>query len=409
MTPPQLTLASRVASVMVRQIFLCLLFTGAACGQQEVTPIVAAADAAVIAPEDDAAAQQADAVAAAQDDAAVAQDDAAAPQDDAAAQDDAAEQDDAALDPPDARMRRDGGGRNRDAGMVVPSGDGGVQPCPTTGMGAIIAPAGCVVFTPASAGASAAGDHANDNSYALEPAGTVKDALVLFIPASGGIPARQVGDPTQSFYNAAAGAGYHVLALAYASSQVIGILCSNDGPCFEPARRAVITGVPQAGAPQALAGIQLDEGIIPRTEAALRKLALERPGEGWEQYLDSNGIVWPKIIAAGHSQGGGHAAFLGKLFSLRQVVQLASTCDAVGNMAAPWTHADATWATPPATRYVGFATAGDPLCGQHATVWQAMGLDPSRMIDDAEICGGAPHAGAITCIDNFARWPTLLD
>ena len=121
------------------------------------------------------------------------------------------------------------------------------------------------------------------------------------MPGSGATPARQVGDPTQRFYNAAAG-------------------------------------------PQALAGLQVDEGILARTEAALRS----------------------------------------------------ATCPRRGRML-------------PATRYVGFATTGDTICARHVEVWRAMGLDLSRMHDDAGICGGAAHGGSFGCIDNFGRWPTLLD
>ncbi len=222
-------------------------------------------------------------------------------------------------------------------------------------------------------------------------------------------------NPTRNFYNAAAQVGLHVLALAYESSLVVGVTCSNDGPCFELVRRSIVEGVPAPGAPPAVASIELDEGVIGRLDSALRLLATARPGLGWEQFFadpaaatPETRIDWSKLIAAGHSQGGGHAAFLGKLYPLRRVVQLSSTCDAVAGAPAPWTMADASWATSPASSYVGFATAGDAICPDHVLVWQAMGLDPTRELDDADTCGRAAHGGSILCPDNYERWRALF-
>lgn len=302
---------------------------------------------------------------------------------------------------------------------AAPATDAGpsaaLTPCATRGTGAIVAPAGCVTFTAVEAGADARGDNATDAEYALEPGGTAEGALVVYLNASLSSPARQIADPTENFYSAAAGAGFHVLALTYRSSLVVGATCSNDAACFALARQSIVLGQAAPAAPRAVANIREDEGIVPRLDAALRLLAAARPGQGWEQFLAAPTaptaaarIDWSRVIAAGHSQGGGHAAFLGKLFPLRRVVQLASTCDAVSTTPAPWTQADSTWATDPAQRYVGLAAAGDTICPHHVAVWQAMGLAPARQHDDAELCGGAEHAGPIMCTDNFARWPTLL-
>lgn len=300
-----------------------------------------------------------------------------------------------------------------DAGVADAGMSGGdLSPCPTSGTGAIVAPAGCTVFTPVDTGASALGDNATENAYALEPAGTPRHTLLVFFNASRGKPAGHIPNPTYNFYNAAANSGLHVIALPYRSSQVIGIVCINDPPCFALARRTVIRGIAEPGVASTLANIRDDEGVVWRLDAALRTLVSQRPGQGWEQFVGTGTtpearINWSNIMAAGHSQGGGHAAYMAKLFPLQRVIQLSSTCDAFGSTPAPWT-SDGLWLTSPASNFVGLGTAGDTICPYHVAVWTAMGMDASRQFDNAELCGKDAHIGSSNCVDNYPRWLTLF-
>jgi hypothetical protein len=299
--------------------------------------------------------------------------------------------------------------------------------CPTQGAGAIIAPGPCVVFTPAQAGADSTGANANLYQFALEPGGTAKGQLVVHLNGSLGSPVGQIADPQKNIYSALAQAGFHVIGLAYRSTTVVGVLCNGAPACFAPTRRSIVLGTYTTGAPASLASIRADEGIVQRLDAALGLLAAARPTGGWGQFRGAvsdpdvtQRILWPKVIASGHSQGGGHAAFLGSLVPLRRVVQLSSTCDYTSGVAAPWTSATASWATVPQQNFVGFAapttfgsgtpTAGDTTCPYHFAVWQNMGMHPTRMYDDAATCGatGDTHGASIGCTDNFPRWPTLF-
>lgn len=301
--------------------------------------------------------------------------------------------------------------------------------CPTSGKGAIVAPAACHVFTAARAGASATSANASDDEYALEPAVTPRGTLVIHLNGSLGTPAGQIADPAKNLYNALAGAGFHVLGLSYASDQVIGAACNNVPDCFAPTRLSVLLGVYQTGGAAGLKGIAADAGILARVEAALRLLVAASPGAGWDQFLDDVGnpdpkrhVAWSKVIASGHSQGGGHAAFMATQLPILRAVQLSSTCDAVGMVPAPWTASTATWVTSPTTSLVGFAapttfdaggvaTGGDQTCPYHLKVWQNMGMDASRMHDDAATCGGLgnTHGASIGCSDNFSRWAALYE
>ncbi len=276
-----------------------------------------------------------------------------------------------------------------------------------------------MVFTPGEAGADPSGVNATDNHYALVPGATAKNALVLHIPSSLASPANQIKDPQFNFYNAAAQAGFHVLALSYRNNGVLGITCGDNDACYPSARETVITGVAVSGVAPSLSDMRQDEGIYQRTFAALVLLDAAYPNAGWGQFIGNassanaaDRVAWDKVVATGHSQGGGHAAYLGKLVALRRVVQLSSTCDAVNNAPASWTlQSNGTWATSPAQRYVGLAAPGDTICPHHVAIWQAMGMDPTRSRDDAQTCGapGNTHGVTLGCVDNFVHWGMLLE
>jgi hypothetical protein len=99
------------------------------------------------------------------------------------------------------------------------------------------------------------------------------------------------------------------------------------------------------------------------------------PNEGWGSYLNGNDIVWSNIVAAGHSQGGGHAAYLGKLFSLDRIAMFSAPGD-IGltpGSSAPWLSLPAV--TAPSRQY-GFTHTADNLISlANATAsWQILGL-----------------------------------
>ena len=298
----------------------------------------------------------------------------------------------------------------------------GMQACPTSGAGAVSSAAPCWVFPPTSAGASPLGQNASRPNYALEPPGTPRGSLVILLNGSGGSPAQMTIDPARSVFTAALESGNHVLAVAYRSDVAIAQMCDSSRPdCYGASRNTLLTGVFAPGADGSLADIRADEGIIARIDQALRHLVAARPQAGWDAFVGiptaanpADRIAWPRTIVAGHSQGGGHAAYLGKLFPLTRVVQFASTCDAPAGVPAPWTAADSGWVTSPATVFFGFSaptiftngvpTAGDLNCPYHLAVWQNLGMPPSHQADDATTCAGMnPHAAPIFCGANYPR------
>jgi hypothetical protein len=233
-------------------------------------------------------------------------------------------------------------------------------------------------------------------------------------------------DPNRNLFVAALESGNHVLAIAYRSDVAVVTMCGNRPDCYGASRSTMVSGVFAAGADSSLADVREDEGIIQRIDQALRALAAARPQAGWDAFIarpaattPADRIAWPRIIASGHSQGGGHAAYLGKLFPLSRVVQFASTCDAAAGVPAPWTAAASGWMTSPAAAFFGFSaptvftngapTGGDLNCPYHLAVWQNLGMAASRQDDDATVCAGIdPHPAAILCGANYPRWVALF-
>jgi len=316
-------------------------------------------------------------------------------------------------------------------GPVAPStgemGPVAMQPCPTSGPGAVTSAGACWVFSPASAGASPVGQNASRLNYALEPPGAARSTLVVLLNGSGSSPSQLTFDPTRNLFASALESGNHVLAVAYRSDVAVAQMCGSSRPdCYGASRSTLLTGVFAPGADSSLADIRQDEGILARIDQALRTLVAVRPQAGWDAFIASataaapaDRIAWQRIIASGHSQGGGHAAYLGKLFPLIRVVQLSATCDAPAGIPAPWTAADSVWITSPAAAFFGFSaptvfidgvpTAGDLNCPYHLAVWQNLGMPASHQADDAATCAGIdPHIASILCGSNYPRWVALF-
>jgi hypothetical protein len=126
------------------------------------------------------------------------------------------------------------------------------------------------------------------------------------------------------FFNFAASLGYHVISLDYKNT-VITTVCSNseDSACFTGFRQEIIFGDPVSP----LVEVDSINSIYHRFHTLLIYLSKKYPKQGWQQYISTNGIQWPKIIVAGHSQGAGHAAYLGKKFPVNRVLIFAGPQD----------------------------------------------------------------------------------
>lgn len=201
--------------------------------------------------------------------------------------------------------------------------------------------------------------------------------LLVYLCGSFGIPSR-----LRLIVHLAARLGYHAIGLSYPNSWTVAALCrrSNDPDCHEKARLAIIRG--------AINSQLVEVGPANSIENRLTRLLgflSERQGEqGWDMFLDSGVVRWATITVTGHSQGGGHAALIGKHYTVARVVMLGAPADHVRGENTP-----ATWlgkpGLTPADRYYGFAHARDQGFDNMHRSWESLGMmkyGPSVNIDE---------------------------
>jgi hypothetical protein len=274
----------------------------------------------------------------------------------------------------------------------------------------------CFVVTPAESGLPAPGGGATVDQYALRPPTNARGLLLLFFNGSGGSPRAGAGTSAGSWYGVARAQGLHVLAPSYLSASSVGVLCGGVDACFEPTRTTILNGEFVTGTPASLSDITFDEAAFDRIGAALLTLADSDPDGHWSDFIDETklpdaeaAILWDKVIVSGHSQGGGHAALIGKRQAVARVVMLAAPCDSAMGAVASWLASGAGYKTDPATKFFGLASMGDTICPRAPDAWQALRMPPTALTRDAVVCGLEPaHNAPLTCDRNATRWAQVL-
>lgn len=201
-------------------------------------------------------------------------------------------------------------------------------------------------------------------SPAVAPAGR----LFVMLPGTGAIPRFY-----REIVRTGAARGYHGIGLTYPNEVAVGVRCvsSSDPDCAGKVRREVVTGEDTS----TLLAIPRAESIAGRIVSLLGHLDRTFPGEGWGQFLIGGQPDWSKIVVAGHSQGGGHAGYMAKLFSLERTVMFSSPGDtglAPGSPAAWYGLPNVT----ALSRQHGFTHTGDELVpfGLVVSNWRAIGI-----------------------------------
>lgn len=120
----------------------------------------------------------------------------------------------------------------------------------------------------------------------------------------------------EAFDLQAAEMGYRVIALDYPNS-VISTACreSKQPDAFDHFRAEIVQGKPESE----LVEVDRAHSIEGRLESVLGELSAADPS--WKAF------DWSKTVVVGHSQGSGHAAYLGKLHPLQAVIMLAGPQD----------------------------------------------------------------------------------
>lgn len=164
-----------------------------------------------------------------------------------------------------------------------------------------------------------------DHLVAHAGGGVATGYLVLFYPGTGATP-----EDYATLLTHAASRGHHVIGLAYRNEASVNfVYCRGqiDSSCHAEVRTEILTGENASGL------LEVDEpnSAFGRLRRLLAYLADRYPEERWDSFLDDGAIAWNRVIVAGQSQGGGHAAFTAKLRRVARAVLFSAT------EPAPWT------------------------------------------------------------------------
>ncbi|MEN0068253.1 MAG: hypothetical protein AAGA48_39395 [Myxococcota bacterium] len=150
-----------------------------------------------------------------------------------------------------------------------------------------------------------------------------RDQLLLFFPGTGAT----AGDYLR-FLTHATERGFFVVGLSYDNRDSVNFdICRpypDDESCPRDARLEVLRGVASAYSPPE---VDKENAAYARLRGLLAWLA-ETTDPDWAQFLDANnadGIRFPQVVTAGHSQGGGHAAFTARLHPVARALLFDAT------------------------------------------------------------------------------------
>jgi hypothetical protein len=152
--------------------------------------------------------------------------------------------------------------------------------------------------------------------------------LLLFIGGSFSVP--------KDYYficNQAATFGLDVISLSYPNNVATASLgTSTDPMIFDNYREEICLGNPASN----VVSVDVFNSVNTRATKLVVYLKATFPNENWGQYLTtSNTLQWSKVVVAGHSQGSGHACYLGKKNLVDRVVMLSGPNDYSTHFSAP--------------------------------------------------------------------------
>jgi hypothetical protein len=147
-----------------------------------------------------------------------------------------------------------------------------------------------------------------------------KNVLMVYLVGTSANPSG-----TLYFPQLAANNGFHVVSLKYPNSVSPQTPCRNnsDIDCYEDFRKEILEGLDYS----AFISVDTANCVYNRLLKLLIYLDDQHPQQGWGQYYSGNQIMWDRIVVAGHSQGGGHAALIAKDHEVKKVLMFASPND----------------------------------------------------------------------------------
>jgi hypothetical protein len=176
----------------------------------------------------------------------------------------------------------------------------------------------------------------HDHYVCYEPGVGPHERLFLFLAGSGGRPEQYT-----TLCEEAALAGLHAINLSYTNDKAVEWhICRNsdEDNCTGKVRLEQLEGIDHSRE----ISIDRPNSIENRLIKLLSYLDRHFPDEQWDRYLTADGgLFWERIVASGHSQGGGHALMIGTHRKVARVAMFAWTDFHLGKLAK--------WITPETT------------------------------------------------------------
>lgn len=206
--------------------------------------------------------------------------------------------------------------------------------------------------------------------------------LLIHLVGSFDNPARTTLFPTLAANN-----GYKVIVLKYPNGTAAVSACANstDIDCFRRYRHEIVFGVDSSSE----VSVDASDCILNRVEKLLTFLESNYPAENWGNFLSAPGAIdWSDIVVSGHSQGGGHAAYIAQQFQVDRALMFASPNDYSNHFSAP-----ANWLSSPGATadsdYYAFGNLFDEVvdADKQFANWTAMNLlstSDSVLVDHAD-------------------------
>jgi pimeloyl-ACP methyl ester carboxylesterase len=211
----------------------------------------------------------------------------------------------------------------------------------------------------------------NADNYAARS--SPNSPLLLFLPATGHHPSQY-----RDFLSTARDAGYHVLALDYWNNgKSVARTCGMNSDCYTEVQRNRLDG----SDPSRFSSVNPANSIVTRLRDSLLHLQRVDASGNWQQFVHGHTIDWQNIVVAGHSQGGGEAAFISHLHPVRGVLMFSSPVESDHGINASWMASAG--ATPPSRMY-GLDDSGDMFSSRVIASWNALGMGAFGSVADVD-------------------------
>ncbi len=227
---------------------------------------------------------------------------------------------------------------------------------------------------------------------------SLQGKLFLFLGGTGSTPQNY-----SSINKTATKLGYHVINLSYQNT-VSEQACKDrtDSKCFANYHEEMIFGGTQSD----LVNVNAANSISNRILKVLQRLHKLNANNGWNQFFDGSELVYSKFVLAGHSQGGGHAAYLAQKFSVDRVVLFSSPNDYsnVNSQPASWCRNE--FATS-SERFYGLTHKRDDalLISKQYAIWKDMKM---LLAADTGSADGSNYSSFNALVTNFNSKATEL-